>query len=1400
MNLTKTNWPGGWNPSTDPVNGDPNSLVRMDNLQQDEQGVTGIVRGIQEVSGPFGNYVSDIFTAVIGGSEVIYNSISGNGQAVYRNSSQIAAGNDRAAFGSGLGQVFVSAGNIKVKDDGGTTRQWGLKVPGDINGLSIPGVVANSQPSLQLNGGTWTSIEGHDFTGSGLDGAKENVDSTTLRGVVLLTFTGALDTTTVGSGPSPNPDDDTFSLLFQLHDSNLFTSFTVDIILDKDPTAPENYYTKTFTIGTDPGFILGVDQQSILSCRRSDFTRLGTDTKLDWTTVTGFRVTAQALADTWFLVNQQEFVGGVNGQLYGLYVYAQVNKYDNGTYVARSPISGNSPPVYCINGTVTVTPATSTDAQVTAIDIYRMSIGNSTNPKIASFLVDHPNTPALLNQFYYVGTTAVGAAFIDTTSDLDAIEQNLTPNLFLTSVQDIQESILGIEGIYYERMLLMSFKALYLSDRLNPDAVDSRYTIKAFGDTTEKNLWIKRLTNNIVVLGTTKNLYALSGTFLDLPDGTIDIQVTPIGEQYPPLCSDVCSVDGSIFYVAADGIRVTNGSNSIPISPQLNLLFQGESRSGIPPVAIYPDNAVRYGIACGKSKLYAALPMQDGTRLLFIYNFISKTWRMQYTDPISIWVTQSDRVLGAYAVSSLSGLPSGYIFEFEKGVGVSGPGISQGQMIFLRTVFDANAQPRNRKDTFTLKLVLDTGGADVDVYIGKDGVEPSYIATVNTSGLTTKYIDLHTVTLGFRYAIILRDKNLLTIFKLYELTIEYDARPEQVNYLRLPNTNLGSYSRKRFTSFACIIDTLGNTISFTPYIDNVAQTADTTVITPTKLTHITFFNQETIGTDIGGIFSGGVFEFYQVNLEETVSEKLPTPTTFLVIPNNDYGSPNRKRHSSYKFQINTRGADVTFIPILDGVSYSARTFNTTTKRVVEYFFNTNLGDIIGIDIGGTLASTGIIPFEFYGVVTPQDIELLPPRLEFFKIPNNNLGSSARKRFIAYAFVIDTYGANVTFTCLVDNVSGGVSTFTVNTAGKVTYIAYFTAEVIGTDIGGTLVSVGSQPFEFYGINLSECISEKMPPPAEYLVIPANDYGTPHRKRHTSYKFQINTRGGNVTFLPTLDGVQYSGTTFNTTQKRVVEYFFDTGLGDVIGIDIAGTLIATDRPFEFYGVITPENVEVLPSRLEFFRIPNDNLGVASRKRVRTLPLVIDTYGKSVTFQPIVDGVAVTPYSSFVTTGKTTVFHYFVTDVFGVDFGGTLSSGQTGQPFEFYGLGQPEDVEVLPVGKRFDQLGPQRFDKIGKLFAIRIKLIMTGSTTTLPVSIYTDLSTSQNDPANTSPLFQTNIPVIPGLDEIYELQLPKSINGSIFRIVLGPTVDPFHRYDMWMRVATSGMETDAKWVPVR
>jgi len=1192
MNLTKTFWPNGWNPSNDKINGDPDALIRMDNLQQEQIGGLSLVRGSKAIAS-FSDVVTDMLSKSFQGKDYIWAGLN-NGRAVrevgidgsVRFANDILSnGGTRPVLETGFGFLYAASGVKRVKFDGTTSFKLGLEKP-----TTKPTVYGSSANAVNLApagfGGEWTLEEGHDLTDTTDLKGTANTDSTTFRGVIYDQFDNPADLLNLNTQASSDPSVDTFIVAIQLSDASLFTSIRVELLLDDDG---KNYYWYEWDVATSTEIRQGIDQWSQITTKRGQFNRQGDDISLDWKVVKKIRLIFNANADTWFQWDSPRFIGGISGQLYGSYQYAYRWTRDMGSYVAKSPLSPPSDIVTIINGSGFVQPPAPTDTspesglQFGAIEVYRRSVP-STEQYFDSLQNSFTELPDLLDTWYQVlviNDISGGANVQDTMSDNDALELNIQASEFFQSLQDITEPFVSMIGEYNERSLYVTADQIFLSERLNPDCFDDRYTIKVSAQAIDINLWLEVVSNAQLVLGTTQDLYEISGTLLDLPDGTADIFVRAIGEAYPPLSSDRSKVDGAIFYVAADGIRATTGSNTSLISEYLSQLFQGIDCHGIPAIAITSGGIQRYPIAIGNRKMYVSLPHTDGVRRLHIYDNAKKTWRLEQQNVTGICSTQTDNIVLAYGSQLVwKEYENSYISE------VPTP-------IFLRTVFDANGQPRNRKDTFTLKLLVNTGGVPVSIYLAKDDGPYQYIKDISTDTLKYIYINLKDYTLGFRYSLQITGGALLQ-FDLREYTIEYLPRPEQVNYLRIPNSNLGSAARKRFISYPLTIDTLGNTVKFTPIIDNVLQT----------------------------------------------------------------------HQSSF--------------------------FTTDQKQTV--------------------------------------------------------------------------------------------------------IHYFITETYGTDIAGILETEDGTPFEFSEPVLSEAVSEVQPPSAEFLLIPPSNFGSPNRKRATSIKFVMNTRGHDVTFTPIVDGVSYAPGVYNSgvDERKTFEYYFPVALGDFTWFDLGGSFSGSN-PFEFSGSLIPQDLQIFPPRLKSLYLPETNYGAPARKRLRTLPIEINTNGYDVEYQPIVDGVYLTP-TILNSAKKKTLYHFFKTDVFGIDIAGFLSGGN---PFEFYDMPTPIGVEVLPPPKKYDQVF-LRFDKIGKLFTLRIRLVQVGNTTSIPLEIYSDDETLPE--YDSSPSYSTNFPVTPNVDAIYEVKLPKSINGTLMRVVLGPTENEFHRFDIQARVQLSGMETDAKWIPIK
>jgi len=220
-----------------------------------------------------------------------------------------------------------------------------------------------------------------------------------------------------------------------------------------------------------------------------------------------------------------------------------------------------------------------------------------------------------------------------------------------------------------------------------------------------------------------------------------------------------------------------------------------------------------------------------------------------------------------------------------------------------------------------------------------------------------------------------------------------------------------------------------------------------------------------------------------------------------------------------------------------------------------------------------------------------------------------------------------------------------------------------------------------------------------------------------------------------------------------------------------------------PFEFYEMIQPKNVELFPEQLQNYTIPASVFGSPNKKRVRVWPFTIDTLGQNVTFTPSVDCSNTAP-SIFNTTCKRTVFHHFTTDVFGIVYGGNFDGSS---PFELWEVHPPTLVQILPIAKRFDQIGPEELFEYSKIRSLELRMIVFGGTV-IPYTIYFEDIIVKSD----------TITVVDGKEGTYRISLPKTVAGTDLRIELGPTAFDFHRFYMRIQAMRQGrINTENEWI---
>jgi hypothetical protein len=448
-------------------------------------------------------------------------------------------------------------------------------------------------------------------------------------------------------------------------------------------------------------------------------------------------------------------------------------------------------------------------------------------------------------------------------------------------------------------------------------------------------------------------------------------------------------------------------------------------------------------------------------------------------------------------------------------------------------------------------------------------------------------------------------------------------------------------------------------------------------------------------------------KIYQIELSSTVGssdfrfwgfkveyKNRPEQRTFFRMAQTNLGDPRRKRLNTWPMIIDTLGNAVTFTPRLDGTNKTTSSHNTSEPRTVFHYFTT---DQTAVDLGGDLTGG---PFELHEFMKPNITEYFPISAKFFKQSEHDYGTPARKRTATWPVRVETFGQDATF---IPNSDGTPTTPSIfNNAGSRNINHYYTSDAVGVDYGFEISS--GNIFELYP-NQGPKFLDAMPVPAKYIRFDDNDFGEPVRKDVNTWPFKINTLGDDVTLTPRIDAVDQPPSTLNNDEAGLINHYYTSITSGVShGFSLSGT-----EPFEWYGPLSPNFTFKYPQKAQILNIPDTNFGSPTKKRVRTWPFRVNTFGAPVIFTPTVDGVTQNNASSWSSPSIdfSTEYHLFENDVFGVDYGGLLVSGT---PFEFGEVQPPVIVENLPQPKVFDQLGPTEIYKTGVVKAFKFRCIPT------------------------------------------------------------------------------------------
>ena len=1063
----------GWLPCDDPISGRKDGLLKMDNMELDSNGGLSLQGGTSVIVGPYLSAPHTLFSRLINGAKHNYAATSDG--KVYRDSDTIvnSGDNTNAGFGTAFNFTLIGSGNARVKDTGsGTPINLGISPPAAAPAVSYDPTTQQGRICIAHNISTSVVCPTGSFTldGTGTIIQGEADDNGTLILQTYYTAPVPVDATNFGNcGGQTNDDFIVLTGYFNpdLLDSTNPRSLTLDILLSAGDSAGHqitDYYTYTVTDITALPFIGPTVFQ--LQVPRSSFSRIGAG-KQTWSTVYGFRITMEngVNEEILWIFGDSEFnpniymVGGSATQN-GSYEYAQMDVNNTGSYLAKSVLGPASDIVTVTFGQVKITPNIPVDPQCNEVWIFKS--GGS------------------LDQWYRIAkiTSNYNQPFFDTLSDSDAETLDITVNLNLISVKDIPDKIFDIVGPINGRWYYFTTNFMYPSDVNNPDLVDASEAIRICGSSSELFMWARIVNASTVLVGTSLDIYQLSGTFETLPDNTIDMYYLPLGVKYPPITCDVDTYGGSAFYLASDGWRMLNGSgqaafvgnqNNTLVSPNLDRLYRGETCSDYEPPNIQQlPRSFRMPVVVAKNKLWCFIQTATQSRIE-IYDFIRQYWRPSNygKGPVSAATkTQDGQVIAAYTDDlklRAIDIQSSKLID----------GSIQQPMLIKTMVFDGDI-PRQRKDSSTLKikstntvaipitLIVDSG-TQIGTLLGFTSVNsiPTDFA-FDLSSPTCQGYPISLVNLVKTYQVVLGGINESNAI-INNISITFDPRPEQRSFIRVQAQNYGTGARKRFYTLSFQIDTLGNDVVFTPTVDGVSKSPLTVNSTSKRTFNYNFpatASDILIGTDYEYTLQceTGLFEFFGFQMQPKQIEAFPEPIRWFTIPVTNFGKPQRKRVRNWPFVINTLGHDVTFTPLVDGSAGTAVTLNCSDKKTYQY---SAPADLVGVDWSGTFSGSN--QFELWEVSPTEDIEVFPPLEMVHVIPVTNFGSSARKRIRMWPFVIDCHSSPVTFTPIVDGITGTSVIFT--TTEKKTVYAFETADVIGVDFSGTFLSTSTPQVAF-----------------------------------------------------------------------------------------------------------------------------------------------------------------------------------------------------------------------------------------------------------------------------------------------------------------------------------------------
>lgn len=544
----------------------------------------------------------------------------------------------------------------------------------------------------------------------------------------------------------------------------------------------------------------------------------------------------------------------------GTYEYVQVNVFNSGNaYIAKSAPSTAIHSITLTASSADVTPHAPTFPS-NEVWIFRRGGG--------------------LDQFYRVLRIlgSFTSTINDAISDDTALTIGITADILALSVNstDLPDDQIEVVGPINQRMLYFSASTINFSELNSPETYVPGQSIFSCGSSSaaELFLWARKVGNNTVIVGTTHDLYVLTGTYITLPDGTLDIYYASLGCKFPPIGIDADVYGGGVVYMSADGWRITfpDGSGKLYTDARVDRMYRGETpQTGCPGIPIELLLSQRFCVAVGRSKLWCRMPAIQNNNpsnpflsIMHVYDMKRDYWRCLQNVPDILYAQEDGAIMCWFSVdNSLREVNN----QFQK------TDDSNDQTVNVLFPIWNLGNARNRKDLETLKMKIKTAGGNIAVdYSTNDGL--SFTNLTNISASTLQEVALDLSSLGTTKTFQLYLHGPLSDFVLDDISIDFENRPNPLTFLRVPRFDIPQIDGKRFRprTWPFLIDTLGADVFLTPYINGIAQAPFTLHTTTKQVVNYFFKSDAPLPQDIGFTLQmdDTMFEFYNALVPEMV--------------------------------------------------------------------------------------------------------------------------------------------------------------------------------------------------------------------------------------------------------------------------------------------------------------------------------------------------------------------------------------------------------------------------------------------------------------------------------------------------------------------------------------------------